>query len=657
MYNYCISYRDVSCMHKSKSVFLILLSLIMLLSACGTPAPVEITEPVIVETEPTIAPTEKETIPEETLPPAMEITDFVLDTIDGVNYYTMNGFSYPAFLGEPELGMEGVAALYQAGNAEAAAKNINNIADAIHYVAQMAPFTDSRAACEAFVKLTEDDRYNNGYISLQGDGFTYNLAYVENGNTYYPIDVFAVVTGFSSWTMLPENRCAPSEDAYALCENIANTYPDNTVRGWVMEPSEPLAAYEAPSKYPYPWQLSGAELGPEKVKQLLDAGDLYAAQQAITTVEDAITYLLMMNPDTRDPHPMKGIPAWKTFLYLVADDYEDVGLIYLMKRKPEHREGFYDESAYFDGYYICYVKNDGVYYPVDYLNILGNWTSWTLMPGSGCDSSENLDDLCEHMGATFPHHSDGSKLYYWEITSYMYHQGTKLIPVNEFIIPEALGHPVLSDEEIEALVQETDYEKIAMKITTLADALHFYNKLRLVFPRGRYIIDQDSLRYPPSAWQVLKDKTAFGGAVGNVTRYLLKEDYDEIGYVLARTNTMDSTLTYIYDDGLYYLLYTATYPTEPREDLWIEWPEMIGCAEDFQTIADSAIEHMCFYSPQYYEKVREIYLIRCEGDMVYKSDPQGCIFPVGTEVTAYYGPQPRYVETTLDWQSQTRIDK
>jgi len=120
---------------------------------------------------------------------------------------------------------------------------------------------------------------------------------------------------------------------------------------------------------------------------------------------------------------------------------------------------------------------------------------------------------------------------------------------------------------------------------------------------------------------------------------------------------MDSTLTYIYDDGLYYLLYTATYPTEPREDLWIEWPEMIGCAEDFQTIADSAIEHMCFYSPQYYEKVREIYLIRCEGDMVYKSDPQGCIFPVGTEVTAYYGPQPRYVETTLDWQSQTRIDK
>jgi beta-galactosidase GanA len=120
---------------------------------------------------------------------------------------------------------------------------------------------------------------------------------------------------------------------------------------------------------------------------------------------------------------------------------------------------------------------------------------------------------------------------------------------------------------------------------------------------------------------------------------------------------MDSQFTYIYEDGLYYLLYTATYPTEPREDLWIEWPEMIGCAEDFQTIADSAIEHMCFYSPQYYEKVREIYLIRCEGDMVYGRGPQGLIFPEGTEVTAYYGPEPTYVETTLDWQSQTRIDK
>lgn len=632
-----------------------LMMLVMLLTACGSPAATTqttvATEPVVA-TEATTVPTEAETIPEETAPEPMEITDFVLETIDGEDFYTMNGFSYPADLDGPKLGIAGAAALYLEADQETAETTIdNNIADAIYYVAQMVPFADSRAACEAFVNLLDD--FLIGYISLQGEGFTYDLAYIEHNNIYYPIDVFAVVNGFTSWTMLPENGCAPSEDAYALCENLANTYPDNTVRGWVMEPQELLAAYLAPSQYSYPWQLTGAELGPEKVKQLLDAGDRYTAERTITTVEDALTYIRLMDPATWFQSPMRGRDAETNFIYLISGDYEDVGVIHLMKRKPQHREGFYDQTAYFDGYNIPYVKKDGAYYAVDLASILGGHTSWTLMPGTGCTSHTDLDTLCEQL---LKYSDLDTPNTYYEYISYMYHQGTKTIPVDEFTIPEALGHPVLSDEEIEALVQETDYEKIAMKITTLADALHFYNKLRLVFPRGRSVVDRDSLRYPPSAWQVLKDKTAFGGAVGNVTRYLLKEDYDEIGYVLARTNTMDSTFTYIYDDGLYYLLYTATYPTEPREDEWIEWPQMIGCAEDFQTIADSAMEHMCFYSPQYYEKVKEIYLIRSEGDMVYKADLQGCIFPVGTEVTAYYGPEPRYVETTLDWQSQTRID-
>lgn len=650
MYNYCISYRDVNCMHKS--ILLILLSLIMLLSACGTPAPVETTEPVIVETEPTTAPTEEVTIPEETLPPAMEITDFVLDTIDSVDYYTMNGFSYPAFLGEPELGLEGASALYQAGIPEAAAKAINNIADAIHYVSQMAPFTDSRAACEAFVNLLDD--FLIGYISLQGEGFTYDLAYIEYNNTYYPIDVYAVVNGFTSWTMLPENGCAPSEDAYALCEKLANTYPDNTVRAWVMEPQELLAAYLAPSKYSYPWQLSGAVLGPEKVKELYEARNQYAAEQAITTVEDALTYIQLMDPATWFQSPMRGRDAETNFIYLISGDYEDVGVIHLMKRKPQHREGFYDQTAYFDGYNIPYVKKDGIYYSVDLTTILSGRTSWTLMTETECTSHTDLETLCEQLLI----YSDlDTPNTYYEYISYMYHKGTKTIPVDEFTIPEALGRPVLSDEEIEALVQETNYEIIAKKITTLGDALNFYNRLRLVRPNSRATINRDSMIYHPSAWQVLKDKTAFGAAVGNVTRYLLKEDYDEIGYVLARTKTMESQFTYIYEDGLYYLLYTATYPTEPREDEWIEWPDMIGCAEDFQTIADSAMEHMCFYSPQYYEKVKEIYLIRCEGDLVYGTGPQGVIFPEGTKVTAYYGPEVTYVETTLDWQSQTRIDK
>lgn len=648
-------------MRKTKYLLLSLIALTFLLSGCGSTTEVRettITEPPVIESETTAEPTAAEAVPEETSPVPMEKTDFVLETVDGQEQYTMSGFSYPAHMGAPKLGMEGVAALYQEGDLKKAASSINNVADAIHYLMDMEPFTDSLAACDVFIALLEDNFKDLGTISLRGEDFVYSLAYVRKDNVYYPIDIFNMANGWSSWVTVPENGCMPREDAYSLCENISASFPWHTViKSWVMNGYNWRANPENLTKYPFPWELAGSVLAEEEIAALYEAENQYAANRAITMVEDAITYLQMMDPETRDPHPMKGRPAWKTFLYLVADDYEDVGLINLMKRKPEHREGFYDESAYFGNYFICYVKKDGVYYPVDYFNILDDWTSWTLLPGNDCYSSENLDELCEHMGATFPHHADGSKQQYWEITSYMYHQGIKMIPVSEFLIPEGLGHPVLSDEEIEALTQETDYEKIAETITTLGDALHFYDKLRLVQPTYRNSNGQKGFEYFQSAWQALKDKTAYGMSAASLTRYLLKEDYDEIGYIFAETSNMSTPMMYIYDDGLYYLLCPDTYTTEPREDLWIEWPGVIGCAEDFQTIADSIVEHCWFMSPAHCEQVKSLYRFRADGDYILGMVKDGTrCFPVGTDVTAYYAPEPIFAETTLDWQSQTRID-
>lgn len=652
-------------MRISKFLLLSFFLFTILFSACGSPAiTAETTEPttdgeaVLLEAEETIAQTEQETVPEETAPTPIEKTDFVLESVDGQDQYTMGSFSYPAHLGAPKLGMEGVTALHQEGDLKKTAGSINNVADAIHYLMDMEPFTDSGAACNLFVQLLEDNFKDLGTINLRGKNFVYTVAYVRKDNVYYPIDIYNLANGWASWTMLPENGCISSENAYNLCENIAASFPGQTViESWVMDGYNWRANPENLTKYPFPWELAGSVLSDEEITALYEAGNQYAANRAITTVEDAITYLLMMDPKTRDPHPMKGRPAWKTFLYLIADDYEDVGLINLMKRKPEHREGFYDESAYFGGYYICYVKKDGVYYPVDYLNILDNWTSWTLLPENDCYSSDNLDDLCERMGATFPHHADHSKLYYWEITSYMYHQGIKMIPVSEFLIPEGLGHPVLSDEEIEDLTQETDYAFIAEKITTLGDALHFYDKLRLVKPTYRNSNGYQGFEYFQSAWQVLKDKTAYGMSAASLTRYLLKEDYDEIGYVFAETANMSTPMMYIYEDGLYYLLLPDAYTTEPREDLWIEWPGVIGCAEDFQIIADSIVEHCWFMSPAHCEQVKSLYRFRAEGDYILGMEKNGTrCFPVGTDVTAYYAPDPVFAETTLDWQSQTRID-
>ena len=99
------------------------------------------------------------------------------------------------------------------------------------------------------------------------------------------------------------------------------------------------------------------------------------------------------------------------------------------------------------------------------------------------------------------------------------------------------------------------------------------------------------------------------------------------------------------------------YSTEPREDRWIEWPGVIGCAADFQTIADSCVEHMWFMSPSICEQVKNIYLIRSDGDFVFGiGKDRSMRFSIGTEVTAYYAPEPVYAEATLDWQSQTHMD-
>ena len=68
---------------------------------------------------------------------------------------------------------------------------------------------------------------------------------------------------------------------------------------------------------------------------------------------------------------------------------------------------------------------------------------------------------------------------------------------------------------------------------------------------------------------------------------------------------------------------------------------------------------MWFQSPTLSEKVKEVYLIRCEDDFVYgidKKDNRTLIFPEGMDVTSYFGTEFTYEEATLNWQSQTRID-
>ena len=62
-------------------------------------------------------------------------------------------------------------------------------------------------------------------------------------------------------------------------------------------------------------------------------------------------------------------------------------------------------------------------------------------------------------------------------------------------------------------------------------------------------------------------------------------------------------------------------------------------------------------TPGFCEQVKSLYRFRADGDYILGMVRDGSrCFPVGTDVTAYYAPEPVFAETTLDWKSQTRID-
>lgn len=223
-------------------------------------------------------------------------------------------------------------------------------------------------------------------------------------------------------------------------------------------------------------------------------------------------------------------------------------------------------------------------------------------------------------------------------------------------IPVGLGLPVLSDEEIDALIAEADYAATAQTITTVADAVNYIRRAEIVFVAPPTPIIEDNMMYGSSAWQTLKDGIGECCSMSGLLHYLLKEDYEEIGYVNAWTPEDGHTMGYIYHDGLYYLTNPVGYCVGAWESSWISgYPsEMLVCASDFRTIADSLTEYMSFGSGKL---VNLVHRIKAPGDLVCgHKDRDTWIYPIGTEVISYYGSDFVYQETFIDWQSQTRID-
>lgn len=394
-----------------------------------------------------------------------------------------------------------------------------------------------------------------------------------------------------------------------------------------------------------------------KIEALLAEGDFEKICTEIVTAEELLR--LFFTAGIREGHGdtieqafvekfLRGEVIVELACRILEEDYEEVGII--------------TTSPY---YHFFYVMQDDVYSVYDVLSIILSGNIYS-------ESFETKEAMLEYALAKRGD-SDGTIKPWQPIVKFKapngqtvlgtYNHGIETFSYAGTTIPVGLGLPELSDEEIDTLIAKGDYVATAQAITTLADAVNYIRRTEIVFEAPPITITDPvygNMRYVASAWQVLKSNVGECVAMSNLLHYFLKEDYAEVGYVNAWTPADDGhTMGYIYHDGLYYLTNPVGYCVGAWERSWLStYPDkMIACADDFQTIADSLTEYMSFGSG---ELVNFVHRIKSPGDLAFamcEYDRYITFYSVGAEVIRYCGNEVVYQETSIDWQSQTRIDR
>lgn len=434
--------------------------------------------------------------------------------------------------------------------------------------------------------------------------------------------------------------------------SAANTAPETTVA------TEPTVMEEttAPTELPlpdvqrfygmdyyrvkggyYPTALGAPELTEEEATKYF-GNKLDDSKDLINTVGDAYYYL---NKITNETQPF---PLCMKLAALITGDYDDIGLIEYQMEKQY--------------YCLVYVKQDGMYYALDpfYFGMRPDGRrgkNWLNNAENGC-ADEDLQTLAERMYEILP--DKGLSLISIDISGDPSKpHGSPLISPSGASYPVAFGYPQLTNKEVEALIAEGDYEKIAKTINTLGDAINFCLRSKMDYDPSQNMNFKGKLSYAQSAWQVLKSNQGQCVSMSNLFHYLLKDDYDEVGYVNVRAPSSGHVMIYILHDGMYYLVnpldYTQMYYGYTQSWFGYYSGLLVCCAEDFQTIADSLVTNMRLDQN---ELVNHVHLIKSPGDCV-RGD--GKYYPIGCEVIPYYGEQDiTYIEAGYEWDTQTRID-
>lgn len=236
------------------------------------------------------------------------------------------------------------------------------------------------------------------------------------------------------------------------------------------------------------------------------------------------------------------------------------------------------------------------------------------------------------------------------------------VPVFEFAgttIPVGLGLPELTDEEIDALLEENDPRKAKETITTLADFVNFCYRGEFTFGDGLIFLSEENqpgMMTTSSGYQTILRRVGQCASMASCLHYVLADDYEEVGYVCVDEHLM----AYILCDGFYYLINPVDYAYYKGnwKVTWLdhliytetgEQPaDLVYCSDDFQNIADSIIGKEIGVPLTY------IYTYTGPGDYMRIGF---CTFPEGSNAKRWYGDEEvsyaAYAQ--YDWLSQENV--
>jgi len=359
----------------------------------------------------------------------------------------------------------------------------------------------------------------------------------------------------------------------------------------------------------YATELGEPVLGEEATLALCMAGDDSAAGEAITHIGDALYYIL----NTRAFKNSED--ACILLASLLTDDYDTVGFI---------RFSYTEEN-----YYLIYIEHNETFYAFDPFM---RFATWKIQPDNDWTRGTDEYELSKKLSAAIPYYNTPPVDVF--VSEQLYHRSNIILYwYGNTSFPIQLGLPNLTHEQADALDIETDYEKTAQIIATLADA----SKVNLGIS---YINDYNNL---PDVQQ--KNVQA-----ANRIHHLLQNDYDELGYVYISSPSNYYVLLYILQDGLYYMVDPCEYITVNGGGAWLLrfTSNITGCAEDFQVIADSIVEISKVHDN---ETIDTVHLIKSAGNFLVKESDKIQVYPHDTEVIEYYGDGFTYADPTYCWES------